>query len=57
MTPEQEAVVGLVRLLENLGIPHILAVNPGIDRAYVERWAAELGVLELWREISSEAGG
>jgi hypothetical protein len=30
----------------------VLAVNPGIDRAYVERWADELGVLELWREIS-----
>lgn len=34
----------------------VLAVNPGIDRAYVERWAAELGVLGLWREISGEAG-
>lgn len=32
----------------------VLAVNPGIDRAYVERWATELGVLELWHEI---AGG
>ncbi len=30
----------------------VLAVNPGIDRVYVERWAAELGVLDLWREIS-----
>ena len=32
----------------------VLAVNPAIDRAYVERWATELGVLELWHEI---AGG
>jgi Mg-chelatase subunit ChlI len=32
----------------------VLAVNPGIDRAYVERWAGELGVLDLWREISGE---
>ena len=32
----------------------VLAVNPGIDRAYVERWAAELGVSDLWREISGE---
>jgi hypothetical protein len=32
----------------------VLAVNPGIDRAYVERWAQELGVLDLWREISAE---
>jgi hypothetical protein len=30
----------------------VLAVNPGIDRAYVERWAVELGVSDLWREIS-----
>lgn len=35
----------------------VLAVNPGVDRAYVERWAGELGVLDLWREISGEARG
>jgi hypothetical protein len=35
----------------------VLAVNPGIDRAYVERWAAELGVLDLWREISGGSAG
>jgi hypothetical protein len=33
----------------------VLAVNPGLDRAYVERWAADLGVSDLWREISGEA--
>jgi len=33
----------------------VLAVNPGIDRAYVERWAGELGVLGLWQEISGES--
>lgn len=32
----------------------VLAVSPGIDRAYVERWAGELGVLDLWREIAGE---
>jgi hypothetical protein len=30
----------------------VLAVNPGLNRAYVERWARELGVLDLWREIA-----
>lgn len=25
--------------------------NPDLDIAYVERWAAELGVLDLWRQI------
>jgi hypothetical protein len=35
----------------------VLAVNPDIDRAYVERWAAELGVSDLWREISDETSG
>lgn len=34
----------------------VLAVNPGIDRAYVDRWAGELGVLDLWREIAGEQG-
>jgi Nucleotidyl transferase AbiEii toxin, Type IV TA system len=32
----------------------VLAVNPGVDRAYIERWARELGVLDLWREIAGE---
>jgi hypothetical protein len=32
----------------------VLELNPGIDRGYVERWAAELGVRELWREIAGE---
>jgi hypothetical protein len=29
----------------------VLAVNPGLDRTYVERWARELGVLDAWDEI------
>jgi hypothetical protein len=32
----------------------VLAVNPGIDRAYVERWARELGVLDLRQTIAGE---
>ena len=32
----------------------VLAVNPALDRAYIDRWARELGVLELWREIAGE---
>jgi hypothetical protein len=35
----------------------VLAVNPGSDRAYVERWASELGVLDLWQEISGPSRG
>jgi hypothetical protein len=35
----------------------VLAVNPELDRAYVERWAGGLGVLELWREISRPRDG
>lgn len=30
----------------------VLAVNPGLDRVYVERWARELGVLGLWHRIA-----
>jgi hypothetical protein len=33
----------------------VLELNPGIDRAYIEKWAETLGVLELWRSLS-EAG-
>jgi hypothetical protein len=36
------------------GAAGVLMVNPGIDRAYVERWASELGILELWREIDGD---
>ena len=30
----------------------VLELNPGLDRAYVERWAEDLGVSDLWREIA-----
>lgn len=29
----------------------ILDVNPDLDRAYVSRWAEELGVEEFWRRV------
>jgi hypothetical protein len=35
----------------------ILAVSgPALDRAYIERWARELGVLELWERANRMAG-
>lgn len=30
----------------------VLSLNPDVDRDYVQRWAAELGVLDLWRELA-----
>lgn len=27
--------------------------GPSLDHAYIERWAAELGVLDLWRSMTS----
>lgn len=32
----------------------IVAVQSGLDRAYVERWARELGVLETWRGLIAD---
>jgi hypothetical protein len=29
----------------------VVEVNPGLDRPYVEKWARELKVLDLWRRI------
>jgi hypothetical protein len=29
----------------------VLEVNPGVDRSYIERWAHELAVTDLWHEI------
>ena len=31
----------------------VLELNPAIDRAYVRRWAQELGVTDLWERISA----
>ncbi|HEY6548747.1 MAG TPA: hypothetical protein VI589_12620 [Vicinamibacteria bacterium] len=31
----------------------VLEVTRDLDRAYIERWAAELGLLDLWRSVSS----
>ena len=29
----------------------VLEMNPGIDRAYIARWADALGVTELWKQV------
>ena len=34
----------------------VMAVNPAADRGYIEKWARELDVLDLWREIAGESG-
>ena len=31
----------------------VLDVNPKLDRAYIEHWARELGILDLWQEITA----
>jgi hypothetical protein len=31
---------------------NVLALNPGVDRAYIERWAKKRGVLDSWKAIS-----
>lgn len=30
----------------------VLALNPDLDHAYVERWARQLGVFELWQRLT-----
>jgi hypothetical protein len=30
----------------------IVAMNPSLDRIYIERWAGALGVADLWRRVS-----
>ena len=29
----------------------VLQLNPNLDRGYIERWAAQLGVADLWARI------
>lgn len=31
----------------------VLEVNPKVDRVYIERWAPELGIMDLWQEIAA----
>ncbi len=33
----------------------VLDLNPSIDRGYIERWAGELGVSDLWRRIGGQS--
>jgi len=32
----------------------VAAINPGLDRRYLDKWARELGVLDLWQEIAGK---
>jgi hypothetical protein len=32
-------------------IAGVIEMNPGIDRAYIARWAAALGVADLWKRV------
>lgn len=32
----------------------VAATGDALDRVYVERWAAELGVLDLWRRVDAD---
>ena len=34
----------------------VLEINPALDREYIERWAARLGVSHLWRALSNSDG-
>ncbi len=31
----------------------VLEVNPNLDRVYIERWARELGIMDLWQELTA----
>jgi hypothetical protein len=33
----------------------VVAVNPTLDRAYIERWAQQLGVADLWSRLAAGA--
>jgi hypothetical protein len=35
-----------------LDVAGVVEMNPGLDRTYVEHWARELDVIELWRQVS-----
>ena len=34
----------------------IVDLNPSLDEAYIRRWAAELGVADLWNRLEAERG-
>ena len=35
----------------------VVELNPTLDREYVHRWAAQLGIADLWERIATRAGG
>jgi hypothetical protein len=35
-----------------LDVAGVVEANPGLDRAYVERWAQELDIVDLWQQVS-----
>jgi hypothetical protein len=35
-----------------LDVAGVVAANPDLDRGYIERWARELDVLDLWQQVS-----
>lgn len=35
----------------------VLELNPGLDRDYIGRWAAVLGVADLWQQLVRTSGG
>ena len=53
MSPEEDALVRVVRALESEAVG-VLEVNPKLDRAYIERWVRELGIMDLWQEITAQ---
>jgi len=34
----------------------VLEINPALDRVYIERWASDLGVMDLWQALSPVGG-
>jgi hypothetical protein len=50
---DQLAVLKLVATrLDVAGIPYV-GTTPDLDREYIERWAQELTVMALWRDVTA----
>ena len=46
----------IVNTLNEAGIPYMVAGSFALDVGYIERWATDLGVLELWNKVLGSTG-
>jgi hypothetical protein len=56
VSPDLEVLLAVTGTLEDLGVPYAKVQGASLDRAYLERWATELGVSVLLARALVDSG-